>query len=98
MTPLGFRRPARDRGVLGSRAEVPGSEVERCSDAPGGSSDAPGGCDGAVGDLIEDIRSLGAEFERALRRQTRVILAGLAATLAAAMTPIYLALFAGLGA
>ena len=35
----------------------------------------------------------GSEFERSLRRQTCVILAGVAAML----TPIYLALFAGLG-
>ena len=35
----------------------------------------------------------GSEFERCLRRQTCVILVGVAATLAAALTPIYLALF-----
>ena len=68
--------------------------MERCRDAPGGTDDP-------VRDLIEDIRSLGADFERALRRQTCVILAGLAglaglaAALAAAMTPVYLALFTG---
>ena len=36
-------------------------------------------------------------MESGFAKQTYVFLAGLAATLAAAMTPIYLALFAGLG-
>ena len=46
---------------------------------------------------VEDNRGFGAEFRCALRWQTCVILAGVAAMLAAAMFPVYLALFAGLG-
>ena len=44
---------------------------------------------------LADVRG---EMKSGLATQTYVILAGLAATLAAAMTPIYLALFTGLGA
>ena len=44
---------------------------------------------------LADVRG---ETKLGLAKQTYVILAGVAAALAAAMTPVYIALFAGLGA
>ena len=41
------------------------------------------------------ITKFDAKIERALARQTYIFLAGVAATLAAAMVPIYIALFTG---
>ena len=58
------------------------------------SSDGRCGTDDGVRDVLESFRTLSAEFKRLLRRQTCVILSAMLA----AFIPIYLALFAGLGA
>ncbi|MCY3661261.1 MAG: hypothetical protein OXH28_00375 [bacterium] len=58
------------------------------------SSDGPCETDDGFNDVLESFRTLSAEFKRLLRRQTYVFLVGVAML----FTPIYLALFAGLGA
>ena len=59
------------------------------------SSDGPCGTDDGVRDVLESFRSFGAEFKRLLRRQTYVILAGVAVLAAPFYVALFMALFAG---
>lgn len=91
MTPAENLPSRRDSVASGSVEAVPSAELDGSGSVAGAIDDGFAEMRDEITAFLEDIRSFRAEFKRDLARQTCVILA----SFAAAMTPIYIALFTG---